>query len=64
MKKWYESKTMWLGIATVLVSVTSGLTALLPMLAPVLTKTVLVWIMFFVGLTNVVLRSVTTKGIE
>ncbi len=64
MKKWYESKTVWVAIATSLVGITGGVTALLPVLAPAMTAQAMAWTLFGVGVVNVVLRTVTSKGIE
>jgi hypothetical protein len=63
-KKWYESKTMWVAIATSLAGMTGAATALLPVLAPIITAKAMAWTLFGVGLANIVLRTVTDSGIE
>ena len=62
-KKWYHSKTMWVAIATMGIGITGGAVALLPVLAPVVSAQTMAWTLFGVGIVNVVLRSITNKGI-
>ena len=64
VKHWYHSRTMWLNICTSGVAVTAGLSSLLPMLAPVVSESSLVWALFTVGFLNVMLRANTDKGIK
>ncbi len=62
-KKWYLSKTLWFNIATTIVAITAGLGGVLPILAPVVSEVSMAWILFGVGVVNVVLRTVTDKGL-
>ena len=62
-KKWYQSKTVWFNIATGVVAVTAGLSGVLPILAPVVTEVTMAYILFGVGLINIVLRAVTSTAL-
>ena len=65
MKKWYESKTLWLNIASVLTTLVGAVSQILPSLQGLLDiKTYLV-IGAVVGVVNIVLRTYfTSSGIE
>jgi len=61
MKKWYQSKTMWLNI----VLATTGAGVLyLPMLETVLPNNAFAILLFSSNAINMVLRKVTTEAIK
>ena len=62
-KPWYTSKTIWFNIAVVVGSALSGAVVFLPMLQPILTPYVYAVAFFIIGVVNVVLRTITDKGI-
>lgn len=59
-KPWYKSKTLWVGVATMV----AGADQLLPHLGVVLSPAVFGILMFSIGLLNIGLRFVTKEGIE
>ena len=65
MKKWYESKTNWLNIASILTTLVGAVTQVLPSLQGIVDiKTYLV-VSALVGVANIVLRNYfTTTAIE
>ena len=61
MKKWYESKTVWLNIASVATTLVGAVTQVLPSLQGILDiKTYLV-VGAAVGVVNIVLRTYFTS---
>ncbi len=61
MKKWYESKTVWLNLASVLTTLVGAVTQVLPSLQGILDiKTYLV-VGAAVGVVNIVLRTYFTS---
>jgi len=61
MKKWYESKTVWLNIASVVTTLVGAVTQILPSLQGLLDiKTYLV-VGAVVGVANIVLRTYFTS---
>jgi len=58
-KKWYQSKTVWLNTGIVLVSIQQSLPQVEEFIDP---KTYAI-ALFFIGVLNLVLRGLTTKGI-
>lgn len=62
-KPWYKSKTVWFNVATVVAAVLTGIESMLNVLAPVVSPVVMPWILFGVGLANLVLRTITTEGL-
>jgi len=63
-KKWYRSRTVWFNIATVIIAITTGMGELLPILGPVISQQIMTWVLFGVGTLNLILRKLTTSGIE
>lgn len=59
-KKWYKSKTMWVGVLTVV----AGAGPLLGQWTAVISPTTYAAGLTVVGLANVVLRAVTKTGVE
>ena len=62
-KKWSRSKTIWFNVLTTLVAVLSGIAGLLPTLELVIPSGVYAIMFFAIGVTNIVLRSVTNGPI-
>lgn len=54
-KKWFESKTIWLGIITAIIGIFSLLESTYPQIGIFVTLT---------GITNIILRTVTATTIE
>jgi hypothetical protein len=63
-KPWYKSKTVWANVATIVAAMLTGLEQLLPVLTPVISASVMPWVLVGVGVLNIGLRMVTTEGIE
>ena len=61
MKKWYQSKTMWINLALAL---TGAGVMYLPILEVTLPGNVFAILLFASNAINMVLRKVTTTGIE
>lgn len=64
MKHWYQSKTIWANVFTILTGVAAGISTLLPTLAPVIDPSTMPWVMFGVGVMNIGLRLITTEGLH
>ena len=63
MKKWYQSKTMWLNVAATALLFTEGLGQVLTGFTPVFGPWVVMF-SFVIAIVNVGLRTITTQGIE
>ncbi len=63
-KPWYKSKTVWFNVATVVIAISAGMGELLPILAPVVSQQLMTYVVFGVGALNLILRKLTTTGIE
>jgi len=63
-KKWYQSKTVWFNVASVIIAVTAGLGEFLPILGPVISQQLMTYFIFGAGIVNLILRKLTTTGIE
>ena len=64
MKKWYESRTMWLKIASGVSAAAGIIMMYLPLLEVVIPKSVYAITLFIVSVVNVGLRKITDTGIE
>ena len=63
-KPWYKSKTVWFNFLTIGGAALDGLVGLLPVVQPVIPLELYPWVMFGVGLVNVVLRAVSSSSID
>jgi hypothetical protein len=63
-KKWYRSKTLWLNLAASALLLTEGLSYHIQGLTPFFDPATLALITFGLGVVNVVLRTITTQGVE
>jgi len=63
-KPWYKSKTIWFNGLTAAAMVISGVQGLLPMIEVELTPTVYNYLLFTMGVVNILLRSVTKHGVS
>jgi hypothetical protein len=61
MKKWYQSKTMWVALATALFGVVESQFGLLK---DVLSPSMYAYLFTLVGAVNAVLRTQTTEAIK
>ena len=59
-KKWYQSKTVWTNILTIAVGIISAIVSQEGLIPPVVLK----WMFVSMGVINVILRAITTTGIE
>ena len=65
MKKWYQSKTNWLNIASVATTIFGAVAQSLPTLQGLMDVRTFIVISAVVGMINIVLRTYfTTKAIE
>ena len=64
MKRWYQSKTMWLNIAMGVAVVSGMLLEFLPMLEGAVPLVAYKWALFLTSIANVGLRKITDTGIE
>ena len=63
-KPWFTSKTVWFNILTIGGVALDALVGIMPLVQPVIPLTVYPWIMFGVGVVNIVLRAITTGPID
>ena len=59
-KKWYKSKTLWTNIVIVL----TGVEQLLPTVGLAIAPMIMPYVLLAAGVANIILRLVTTEGIE
>lgn len=60
-KKWYQSKTIWFNIGTVLLATGTEYSAFVELLNPDIQADVRLWLALFSASGNAILRVVTTK---
>jgi len=63
-KPWYKSKTVWFNILTIGGALLDATMGLIPTLSSVIAPHIFPWIMFGVGVVNMVLRTITTGPID
>ena len=63
MKRWYQSKTMWLNIAMGVAVASGMLLEFLPMLEGAVPLVVYKWALFLTSIANVGLRKITSSAI-
>jgi hypothetical protein len=63
-KRWYTSKTIWFNIGSFLVTIASELAVLSEFLPPEYRLIFLVSITTITGVGNIILRTVTNKGLN
>ena len=63
MKKWYQSKTMWVNLLTFLTVVVGALIEFLPALEAVLSPDIYKWALGVLAAANLWLRRISKSGI-
>ena len=60
MKPWHKSQMVWLNIVA---TIAGGLPALLPAIDEMVPRPAMAWLMFGIGILNLLLRAVTSEAI-
>lgn len=63
-KPWYKSKVVWFNLLTIGGAAVDGVLGLMPSIQPLISLEVYPLVMFTLGVVNVLLRAVTTSGID